>query len=68
MTPVQAIRAHCLDCSGGSRAEVRLCVIPDCPLHPFRMGRNPNCRPRTGNHATLPHAVAKPVGSPGFPT
>lgn len=39
--PVKAIRLKCLDCSGGSREEVKLCVIPECPLYPFRLGRNP---------------------------
>ncbi len=63
MTPVKAIRAKCLDCSAGSRAEVRLCVMPDCPLFPFRMGKNPNCRPRTGKTTNLPQAIAKPIGS-----
>lgn len=42
MTPLRAIRARCLECSGGSTAEVRECVIPSCPLYPFRMGKNPN--------------------------
>lgn len=46
LTPVKAIRKKCLDCSGDSRKEVRGCVISDCPLHPFRMGKNPNCKPR----------------------
>ena len=41
-TPVQAIRKKCIDCSGGSLQEVRECELIDCPLHPFRMGRNPN--------------------------
>lgn len=44
MTPIKAIRAHCIQCSGGNRAEVRKCVIDDCPLYPFRMGHNPNIR------------------------
>jgi len=44
LTPVQAIRAKCLECSGGSYKEIRLCVIPDCPPYPFRMGKNPNRR------------------------
>ena len=35
----KAIRYHCLDCSGGSPAEVRGCGIPKCPLWPFRMGK-----------------------------
>jgi hypothetical protein len=26
MTPMQAIRAHCIDCAGGSASEVAKCV------------------------------------------
>ena len=41
-TPVlKAIRAKCLDCSGGSRAEVEDCLVRSCPLYPFRLGKNP---------------------------
>lgn len=43
-SPVKAIRAKCLDCSAGQANEVRECNIPDCPLYPFRMGHNPNCK------------------------
>ena len=43
-TPVKAIRKKCIDCSAGSLKEVRECVIPDCSLYPFRMGKNPNRR------------------------
>ena len=39
--PVKAIRLKCLDCSGGSSAEVAQCAITDCALYPFRIGRNP---------------------------
>ena len=31
-----AIRAKCLDCSGGSRKLVHNCDIEYCPLWPFR--------------------------------
>jgi len=41
LTPVQAIRAWCLDCSGGVKREARLCVRPECPLYPYRMGTRP---------------------------
>lgn len=41
LTPLQAIRAKCLDCSGGSRQEVRLCPITQCPLWPYRFGKRP---------------------------
>lgn len=41
-TPMKAIRAKCLDCSGDSANEVKLCPITWCPLYPFRDGHNPN--------------------------
>src|SRR5258707_7606339 len=40
-SPIKAIRAKCLDCSGGNEAEVRKCVATGCALWPFRMGVNP---------------------------
>lgn len=43
---LRAIRAKCIDCSGESVAEVRACALADCPLHPYRMGRNPNRKGR----------------------
>lgn len=39
--PVKAIREKCLDCCGGSKAEIRKCVSTDCAIWPFRMGTNP---------------------------
>jgi len=39
--PLKALRAKCLDCSGGSRSEVKHCPVTDCPLYPFRLGKNP---------------------------
>ena len=39
--PVKAIRAYCLECVRGSAHEVKLCPIEECPLHPFRFGKNP---------------------------
>lgn len=40
-SPVKAIREKCLDCCCDSANEVRLCPAQDCPLHPFRFGKNP---------------------------
>ncbi len=40
-SPLKAIRAKCLDCSGDYINEVRECSITNCPLYPFRMGKNP---------------------------
>lgn len=39
--PVKAIRAKCLDCSGGSYNEVEKCPVKDCALYQFRFGKNP---------------------------
>lgn len=36
-----AIRAKCIECSGGSLSEVRECVIKRCALYPFRLGEDP---------------------------
>lgn len=41
-SPLKAVRAKCLDCCCYQPQEVRLCVSQSCPLHPFRMGRNPH--------------------------
>ena len=39
--PMTAIRANCVECSGGSLKEVAECTVVKCALHPFRMGVNP---------------------------
>src|SRR5262249_10730046 len=41
MTPMEVIRAKCLDCCAGSGQEVRYCVAVNCPSWPYRMGSNP---------------------------
>jgi hypothetical protein len=41
MPVLKAIKEKCLDCSGGSRAEVKHCLVTGCPLYPFRLGKNP---------------------------
>jgi hypothetical protein len=40
-TRSKAIRAKCIDCSGGNPTEVRKCVAIGCALWPFRMGPSP---------------------------
>jgi hypothetical protein len=45
LTPLQAIRAKCLDCSNHKPKEVRECsAMFSCALYPFRLGHNPNRR------------------------
>lgn len=40
-SPLKAIRAFCLECSGDSTAEVKSCPRSVCPLFSFRFGKNP---------------------------
>lgn len=45
--PVKAIRDWCLQCSGDSYENVRMCSSTSCPLYPFRQGKNPFRTPRS---------------------
>ncbi len=45
LTPLKAIKKHCLECSGYEKKEVWECKITDCVLFNYRLGRNPK---RTG--------------------
>lgn len=38
---LRAIKLKCYDCSSYQLSEVRNCTITECPLHPFRLGKNP---------------------------
>ncbi|OLR55601.1 hypothetical protein BHK98_05695 [Hornefia porci] len=38
LTPIKAIRAYCIECSGGMTKEIKLCTVEKCPLYPYRMG------------------------------
>ena len=40
LTPLKAVRAHCVECCGGSGREASLCPAIGCPIHPIRSGRN----------------------------
>ncbi len=39
-SPLRAIKQYCLDCSGDSVFERKECPSKDCPLYPFRLGKN----------------------------
>ena len=51
----KAVRLKCLECTVGSRSAVRECETTSCPLHAFRMGKNPYIKPRNprGNSESL---------------
>ena len=44
-SPLKAIRLRCLDCCAGSYTEVERCPADKCPLHAFRLGKNPYRKP-----------------------
>ena len=41
ISPLKAIKERCIDCSGGSFNEVKVCTATNCALYPFRLGKNP---------------------------
>lgn len=55
--PQTAIRAFCVICQGGHVASVNDCAKLNCPLYPFREGKNPFTN-RKGN----PEALLKQNG------
>lgn len=65
MTPLQAIRAKCIDCSCGNRTEVRECPITTCPLYQFRRGKNPN-RAGVGGNIKKDDSTQKNARELGF--
>ncbi len=42
MTRSSAIKAKCLDCSCGSRRQVRCCPVTSCPIWEYRFGTRPS--------------------------
>ena len=49
------LRQHCLSCAG-SKADVRQCAIINCPLWPYRMGRNPH-NPQRGRNPFMTRQI-----------
>ena len=41
-TPIKAIRKKCLDCICRQVIEIRECLVIECALYPYRMGRRPD--------------------------
>jgi len=40
LTPLKAIRYHCVECMGFSPKETRECFSTNCPLFPYRQGHS----------------------------
>ena len=41
-TLLKIINAKCMECTCGQKKEVDLCHIKDCPLWPYRLGKDPD--------------------------
>jgi hypothetical protein len=39
ITPLKAIRLHCVECMGFQPSMIRDCTSPLCPVFPFRFGK-----------------------------
>ena len=55
---LKRIKAHCLDCAATDldqpiTRDVINCVDTKCPLHPYRLGKNPNRKKRAPNPDNL---------------
>lgn len=61
LTPVKAIRAKCFDCTCGQSKEIRLCVIKNCPLYPYRMGHRPKAGYDTADSADDEETTRSPM-------
>lgn len=60
---VKLMRRMCLFCQGEAEQFVRECSSTTCPLHPFRMGKNPN---RKGMGGSTRNSLKKEPVSGGF--
>lgn len=58
LSPLQAIFAKCVDCCGGSPAEVALCDIQDCPLFEYK----DMCRRKPGEKRKDVNGNKNPAG------
>lgn len=58
MTPMKAIRARCMDCSGFSFKEISECAHEECALHEYRSGHRPKQKAtRTPVKAIRAHCI-----------
>jgi len=56
MTPLKAIKKHCIECMGGVKKEVARCTAPKCALFNYRDGHNPKL---AGGPGLSPEKMAK---------
>ena len=59
LTPLKAIRAKCIDCSGGSVYEPANCTVERCPLYIYRDGHNPKRKGVSGAQNTRHRSITE---------
>ena len=62
LPPVRAIKKYCRAICAGSPKETRLCPVSDCPLYPYRQGKN-SARAGIGGGRRGPRGVFLPQNS-----
>ena len=55
LTPMQAFRQNCLECTVFQPKEIAKCGIVTCPCHQYRFGKNPR-RKGIGNKNISPNS------------
>lgn len=53
LTPIKAIRKHCVECMGFSPYEVKGCTAINCALYPYRLGTRPDIKKDKANSDLL---------------
>ena len=45
--PIKVMRQFCWECMGWNINDIEGCTAPDCPLYPWRKGKNPYRKEKT---------------------
>jgi len=60
LSPVKAIKKFCFECAGSVIGR-KDCEITNCPLYPYRLGKNPN---RNGVGGRKPSKTLRKLSKP----
>lgn len=52
LTNLKKIRAYCVFCMNGNKAEIKVCTSPDCAFFIYRFGKNPRRKGIGGNFSS----------------
>jgi hypothetical protein len=66
LSPRQAIKSKCLDCTGWQREKIRQCTARGCPLWPLRPFQTSRRRPTPPGKASPSEAFAEELARDGM--